>query len=76
MFTFLSENRVLAIELPELKRRAIARLKWSETAWWNKNSGRSQVSEADRIALGVVLTEIRHEVEASNSWIISSTAAI
>lgn len=64
MFTFLSENRVLAVELPELKRQAMARLKWSETAWWNKNAGRSQVSEAERLALEVVLTEIRKEVEA------------
>lgn len=59
MYTFLAENKVLAIELPELKRRAMARLKWTEADWFNKSSGRSRVSEAERIALGEVLTEIR-----------------
>lgn len=61
MYTFLAENKVLAIELPKLKRQAMARLKWNDTDWFNKSSGRSRVSEAERIALEAVLTEIRSE---------------
>lgn len=61
---FFEQSGLLVVEYKCFRDRCCTRLNWTETQFYNRSVGKTPISEAERIAMGYILTDIRNEIRS------------